>query len=73
MDEIKKATVDHFRNFVGSKNREVDIPEEWLDDYKPIDAVDDDIYKGILDPITDKEWKSLIKDLPIGKQVDLWK
>lgn len=67
MDKIKDATIDHFRNFAGSKNRDRDIPVEWINDYKPIDSIQESLYDNVLNPITDEEWEGVIKELPPNK------
>lgn len=66
-NHIKQLTINHFRDFASSQNREVTIDDAWIDEYNPIDAIDESIYKDILSPIMNEEWIELIDQLPIGK------
>ncbi|PKB98930.1 DNase I-like protein [Rhizophagus irregularis] len=67
MDSIKRATIDHFKGFVGSMNREIDVPDEWIQEYKAINEINEDIYKEVLYPITDEEWDEMVDLMPVGK------
>ncbi|CAG8721784.1 11105_t:CDS:2, partial [Rhizophagus irregularis] len=57
MDYIAKLTF----------NREKEIPENWKYQYQPIDEINPEIYKNILEPITDEEWQFFIHNLPNNK------
>ncbi|PKK60950.1 hypothetical protein RhiirC2_856562 [Rhizophagus irregularis] len=67
MDSIKRATIDHFKGFAGSMNREIDVPNEWIQEYEAINEINEDIYKEVLYPITDEEWDEMVDLMPVGK------
>ncbi|PKY57071.1 hypothetical protein RhiirA4_477888 [Rhizophagus irregularis] len=35
MEDIKKAIIEHFKNFANSKNRQVEIFDDWINEYIP--------------------------------------
>ena len=48
---IRSHTVNHFQNIVGRPASDGSIPEEWQQDYSPLESIDDSIYAGLNDPL----------------------
>src|SRR5581483_8041441 len=69
--EVKLAAIEHFKTIAGappsiSYNINT-IPSHWQDIYRPMAEVDINIYQGLLNPITDDEWSSILSSLPNNK------
>src|SRR2546421_12366490 len=47
---IRLHTANHFQNIVGRPTSDGSIPEEWQQDYQPLEFIDDSIYAGLNDP-----------------------
>lgn len=65
--EINKLTIEHFKNFAGIQNHDVELPDFWKNEYESKSNVEENIYQNVLDPINDEEWVELIKALPLHK------
>ena len=65
---IRSHTVNHFQNIVGHLTSDGSIPEEWQQDYSPIESIDDSIYAGLNDPLL--LWNGLILSDPL-RQIKL--
>jgi hypothetical protein len=73
---IKEATMNHFKHIAESSNTSVtdniathypNAWQFWKDSYKPLPAIDDNLYYSILDPPPYEEWLLIIKHLPNDK------
>jgi ribonuclease HI len=67
--EIKKLVANHFQNCAGSINCEKEIPDEWIDEYRPKEELSESIYDSVLTPITLEEIIEIGKMLP-GKKAN---
>uniref|UniRef100_U9UGS7 Reverse transcriptase domain-containing protein n=1 Tax=Rhizophagus irregularis (strain DAOM 181602 / DAOM 197198 / MUCL 43194) TaxID=747089 RepID=U9UGS7_RHIID len=54
--EINKLTIEHFKNFAGIQNHDVELPDFWKNEYESKSNVEENIYQNVLDPINDEEW-----------------
>ena len=64
---VRAQTVNHFQNIVGSPASDGSIPEEWQQDYQPLDSIDDSIYAGLNDPPSFIEWLDFVRSAPANK------
>ena len=48
---IRFHTANHFQNIVGRPTSDGSIPDEWQQDYSPLESIDDSIYTGLNDPL----------------------
>src|SRR2546421_6651385 len=44
---IRFHTANHFQNIVGHSTSDGSIPEEWQQDYLPLESIDDSIYASL--------------------------
>src|ERR1043166_9068628 len=64
---IRSFTANHFQNIVGRPASDGSIPEEWHQDYLPLESVDDSIYAGLSDPPSFTEWLDFVRLAPANK------
>jgi hypothetical protein len=62
--DIKKEVNNHFQNVAGTISVNKEIPPEWIEDYKPLENVDQQIYNPLNDPISLDELEKNINELP---------
>src|SRR5581483_10099240 len=67
--EINKLTINHFQNIAGNKNSSKNIPNDWIDQYKPKDNINEHIYDQLCSIISETEVLEAINSLPNGKAV----
>ena len=68
--KIKDITMTHFRDITNSikvHSLDNDKTKEWENEYRPLEFIDETIYKGLLEDIDDDEWWSTINSLPLNK------
>ncbi|CAB5293927.1 unnamed protein product [Rhizophagus irregularis] len=64
---IKKEVNNHFQHIAGSTNQEKILSGIWIDQYFSRNYVDENIYDGLIDHITQEEIEYHISLLPNGK------
>ena len=57
---IRFHTANHFQNIVGRPTSDGSIPDEWQQDYSPLESIDDSIYAGLNDPPSFIEWLDFV-------------
>src|SRR2546430_17394153 len=67
---IRSHTVNHFQNIVGRPISDSSIPEEWQQDYLPLESIDDTIYADLNDPPSFTEWLDFVRSAPANKASD---
>ncbi|GBC17751.2 hypothetical protein GLOIN_2v1873210 [Rhizophagus irregularis DAOM 181602=DAOM 197198] len=67
LNQLKKEVNNHFQHIVGSTNQEKILSGIWIDQYSPRNYVDENIYDGLIDHITQEEIEYHISLLPNGK------
>src|SRR2546423_13657892 len=60
-ESIRSHTANHFQNIVGRPTSDGSIPEEWQQDYLPLESIDDSIYAGLNDPPSFIEWLDFVR------------
>src|SRR3989440_658492 len=64
---VRAQTVNHFQNIVGSPTSDGSIPEEWQQDYLPLESIDDSIYTGLNYPPSFTEWLDFVRSASANK------
>ncbi|CAB4480020.1 unnamed protein product [Rhizophagus irregularis] len=66
-NQIKVLVANHFQNCAGSVNCEKEIPNEWINEYKPKEDILESIYDEVLFPVMIEELIETAKMLPPKK------
>jgi hypothetical protein len=66
-EKIKELTNKHFQTCPGAVNEEKEIPDQWKEQYKPQQHIDENIYQDLMKLPSQEEWFEIIKQLPNEK------
>src|SRR5688572_14143808 len=73
-EEVLKAVKDHFNKLSNTAIRPTThLESEWIDEYEPLEQVEEEYFIDIMDPITTEEWTEVLHTLPLGKAAGLSK
>ena len=73
-DEVLKAVKDHFNKISNmTKHPKNNLEKEWKREYEPLNNIDNNYFKDIMDPIQNEEWNEILNTLPNGKAAGLSK
>ena len=66
-ESVRFHTAKHFQTCVGAPATDGTIPDEWRNDYLPINTIDDSIYEHLMDLPSFSEWYDFIANAPANK------
>ena len=66
-ESVRFHTAKHFQTCVGAPTTDGTIPDEWKNDYLPINSINDLIYDRLMDPPSFSEWYDFIANAPANK------
>src|SRR5438046_2512481 len=73
-EDVLKAVKDHFNRMSNmTKDLNLNGQNEWKEEYRPLEIIDDNYFINIMDPIHMDEWKEVLNALPNGKAVGVLK
>ena len=65
--QVKNKVNQHFQLAAGTSHEDMDIPDDWIPFYQPVESISGSIYNDLMAPPTADEWYNIIASLPNGK------